>query len=140
MTPDCIFCAIVAGAAPATVVHETDTTLAFLDIRPVTTGHTLVIPKAHSAGLADLDPAIAGDVFRTGRLLAAAVRRGLGADGVNLVMNDGRAAFQTVFHSHLHVVPRHDGDRIRFVAGFVTRRPGDLARTGEAIRAAVVAD
>ncbi|MBY6366421.1 HIT family protein [Rhodococcoides corynebacterioides] len=140
MTPECVFCDIVAGRAPATVVHETDTTLAFLDIRPVTTGHTLVIPKVHSSGLADLDPAVAGEVFRTGQLLARAVRRGLDADGVNLVMNDGRAAFQTVFHSHLHVVPRHDGDRIRFVAGFVTRRPGDLARTGDAIRAAAAAD
>lgn len=135
---DCIFCEIVARRAPATVVHETESVLAFLDIRPVTRGHTLVIPKAHSSGLAQLDPAVGGEVFAAGQILAAAMRRStLAADGVNLAMNDGRAAFQTVFHSHLHVVPRHHGDRIRFVAGMITRRQSEPEATARAIRDAL---
>lgn len=135
---ECVFCDIVDGHAPATVVHETDTVLAFLDIRPVTRGHTLVIPKTHSSGLAELDPAVGADVFATGQTLAAAMRRStIAADGVNLAMNDGRAAFQTVFHSHLHVVPRHHGDKVRFIAGFLTRRQSEPEATAAAIRAAL---
>ncbi|MGB7364289.1 MAG: HIT family protein [Rhodococcus sp. (in: high G+C Gram-positive bacteria)] len=135
---ECVFCDIVAGRAPATVVYETDSVLAFLDIRPVTRGHTLVVPKVHSSGLASLDPGVGGKVFAAGQTLAAAMRRStLAADGVNLAMNDGRAAFQTVFHTHLHVVPRHHGDRIRFVAGMLTRRQSEPEATARAIRDAL---
>ncbi|MBY6540190.1 HIT family protein [Rhodococcus sp. BP-349] len=135
---ECVFCDIVARRAPATIVHETDSVLAFLDIRPVTRGHTLVVPKVHSSGLETLDPAVGGQVFAAGQALAGAMRRStLAADGVNLAMNDGRAAFQTMFHSHLHVVPRHHGDRIRFVAGMITRRQSEPEATARAIRAAL---
>jgi len=133
---NCIFCGIVAGDAPANIVLDTDDILAFLDIRPVTRGHVLVIPKAHSTDLESLEPSIGKAMFDAGQQIAKALRRSdLRADGSNLVLNDGKAAFQTVFHTHLHVVPRWNGDKLRFVAGFLTRRPKDQEATAEAIRA-----
>ncbi|MGV9678134.1 HIT family protein [Nocardia sp. NPDC003482] len=132
----CIFCRIVAGSAPSTRVYEDDTLLAFLDIRPITRGHTLVVPKQHATDLDELDHALGARVFTLGHRLAKAVRRSdLNADGANLVLNDGRAAFQTVGHVHLHVVPRKHGDRWGFATGFVLRRPHDTESTAAAIRA-----
>lgn len=135
---DCIFCDIVAGSAPARIVYQDDAVLGFLDIRPVTRGHTLLIPRAHSAGLADLDPGIAERLFAAGHRVGVAMRTcDLGADGVNLALNDGAAAFQTVFHTHLHVVPRRDGDRLRFAKGFLTRRSFGADGAAESLRAAL---
>lgn len=133
---DCVFCLIVAGAAPATKVYEDDAVCAFLDIRPVTRGHTLVVPKAHADELEDLDPELGAEVFRVGHRLARAVRRGgLAGDGANIVVNDGTAAFQTVGHVHLHVVPRKHGDKLSFAKGFLLRRPHEPKATAAAIRA-----
>ncbi|WP_199742801.1 HIT family protein [Nocardia stercoris] len=132
----CIFCAIVAGTAPATVVHEDEHLIAFLDIRPITRGHTLIVPKRHATNLDDLTPADSARIFAFGHRLARALRRGeLHADGANLVLNDGSAAFQTVHHVHLHVVPRRRGDTLGFAAGFLLRRPHDPIATAAAIRA-----
>lgn len=132
---DCVFCRIVAGEAPATKVYEDDTLCAFLDIRPIARGHILVIPKRHATELEDLDPDTGAELFRAGHRLALAIRRGgLAADGANLILNDGTAAFQTVPHVHLHVVPRRHGDKLRFAAGFLLRRPHDAASTAAAIR------
>ncbi|MEU8897098.1 HIT domain-containing protein [Nocardia sp. NPDC048505] len=136
----CVFCRIVAGTAPATKVYEDDTLCAFLDIRPIARGHTLIIPKAHAADLADLDADTGARLFRTGHRLALAVRRGpLAADGANLVLNDGKAAFQTVAHVHLHVVPRHTGDKLSFAKGLLLRRPHDTESTAAALRAGLAA-
>lgn len=126
----------MAGSDPATKIFEDDLLLAFLDIRPITRGHTLVIPKSHATDLTELDPALGAKVFEFGHRLAKAVRRSdLGADGANLVLNDGKAAFQTVHHVHLHVVPRRKGDTLTFAKGFVMRRPHDREATAAAIRA-----
>lgn len=134
----CVFCDIVAGTSPSHIVYSDDDVVAFLDISPVTRGHTLVVPRTHSAGLADLDPEVGGLVFAAGQRIAMAMRRStIRADGVNLAMNDGRAAFQTVFHSHLHVVPRHARDKLSFAKGFITRRAGDLESTAAELRAAL---
>jgi histidine triad (HIT) family protein len=133
---DCIFCTIVKGDAPSTKVYEDDDVLAFLDIRPVTRGHVLVIPKTHATELKDLDPDLGTKVFRVGHSLAMAVRQSdLKADGANLVINDGKSAFQTVGHVHLHVIPRQSGDKLRFVGGLVLRRSNDPKGTAAAIRA-----
>ncbi len=113
---DCPFCSIVEGEAGASVVSETDETLAFADLNPATEGHTLVIPKQHAAGLADLDPAVGGRLFEEGMAVAAAAREALDPDGINFFLADGVAAGQEVFHVHLHVVPRYEGDDVRFVA------------------------
>lgn len=137
---DCVFCRIVAGEAPATKIYEDDTLCAFLDIRPVARGHTLIIPKKHATELEDLDAETGAHIFRAGHRLALAIRRSsLAADGANLVLNDGTAAFQTVPHVHLHVIPRRHGDKMSFAKGFLLRRPHPPAPTAAAIRAGIAA-
>ncbi|OBY30947.1 HIT family protein [Mycolicibacter kumamotonensis] len=134
----CVFCAVVAGDAPAVRIFEDDDYLAFLDIRPFTRGHTLVIPKQHSVDLTDTPPETLAGMLAVGQRIARASRdSGLHADGNNLVINDGRAAFQSVFHIHLHVVPRRNGDKLSFAKGMVVRRDPDRERTGELLRAAL---
>src|SRR5919112_4662522 len=108
---DCIFCAIVAGSAPASIVYEDADLLAFLTIGPVTPGHLLIIPKRHAPFLADLDEATGARMFAVAMRLAQALRAsGLRCEGINLFLADGEAAFQEVFHTHLHVIPRFVGD------------------------------
>ncbi|MDY6809458.1 HIT domain-containing protein [Gordonia sp. HNM0687] len=137
----CVFCAIVDGTAPSRIVYRDDAVIGFLDIRPVTRGHTLVVPRQHSSGLDDLEPHLGGRLFAAGQRLSAAMKSGeLSADGVNLVVNDGRAAFQTVFHTHLHVVPRHNGDKLSFAKGLVVRRDPDPDTTAEMLRSALESD
>jgi histidine triad (HIT) family protein len=107
----CVFCDIVAGRLPASIIHEDAVVLAFLDIRPFTPGHTLVIPKQHAPFLADLDEEIATHLFAVTRRVAAALRRAeLRTAGVNLFLSDGEAAGQEIFHLHMHVFPRFAGD------------------------------
>jgi histidine triad (HIT) family protein len=103
---ECVFCEIVAGRAAASVVYDDDLVLAFCDIEPFTAGHTLIIPKRHAAGLSDVDAASAERMFAVGQRIAAAARATLECPGVNLFLADGAAAWQTVFHLHLHVIPR----------------------------------
>ncbi|NUP29920.1 MAG: HIT family protein [Nocardia sp.] len=137
---DCVFCRIVAGAAPAHRVYEDDTVTAFLDIRPITRGHTLVIPKRHATDLSELDAETGAELFRVGHRIARAVQGpGFAADGANLLINDGRAAFQTVAHVHLHVIPRSHGDKFRFATGLVLRRSHEPERVAAALRADLAA-
>ncbi len=110
----CVFCAIVAGSAPASVLYDDDRVLAFLDIRPITPGHLLVIPKHHAPYLANLDEDIGAHMYRVATRLAQALRvSDLRCEGVNLFLADGEAAGQEVFHVHLHVFPRFAGDKVR---------------------------
>jgi histidine triad (HIT) family protein len=111
--PDCLFCKIVAGEIPATIVAEDERTLAFMDINPATRGHALVIPREHAADVFAIDPADLQAVALAAQRLARRAREQLGADGVNLLNSSGPAAWQTVFHFHLHVIPRYDGDPLR---------------------------
>lgn len=110
MSEDCIFCRIVAGEIPGRVVHETDTTLAFLDANPLAPGHTLVVPKEHHERLNDTPPALAADVMAALREVTIAVEDAVGADGSNVAFNNGAAAGQEVAHLHGHVIPRFEGD------------------------------
>lgn len=111
--PDCIFCKIVAGELAATIVDEDERTIAFMDISPATRGHALVIPRVHSR---DIFEASAEDLQATAlaaQRLARRAKERLGADGVNLLNSAGRAAWQTVFHLHIHVIPRYRDDPLR---------------------------
>ena len=111
MDPYSIFADIVAGRAPSSKVYEDADVLAFMDIRPMTPGHLLVIPKVAARSLAELDPAVGGKLFQVGQRLAAALRVSeVACDGVNLFLADGEVAGQEVFHVHLHVIPRTRGD------------------------------
>lgn len=107
----CPFCAIASGKGEASVVHQDETAVAFMDRYPVTPGHLLVIPRQHVVGLEDLDTATGAHVWSLAHDLARALRRSrVRCEGINLLLCDGQAAFQTVFHLHLHVIPRYAGD------------------------------
>ncbi len=111
--PVCIFCKIVAGDLPATVVDEDERTIAFMDIAPATRGHALVIPRAHAPDLLSVDAEDLTAVALASQRLAVRVKERLQADGVNLINSCGATAWQTVFHFHVHVIPRYDGDPLR---------------------------
>jgi histidine triad (HIT) family protein len=111
--PDCLFCRIVSGDIPATKVHEDERTVAFMDINPGTRGHLLVVPREHAADLLEIPDADLEAVAGPGQLLARRISERLGADGVNLLNSCGSAAWQTVFHFHLHVIPRYGGDPLQ---------------------------
>lgn len=106
-----IFARIVSGEIPSAKVYEDDHTYAFLDINPASRGHTLVICKEERAGLLDLPPELAAAVARTTQLVARALVDALAPDGFNIVQNNGAAAGQVVFHYHVHIIPRWEGDR-----------------------------
>ncbi|NNH08825.1 HIT family protein [Cellulomonas fimi] len=140
MSDDCIFCGVVAGTVESSRVYEDDAVLAFMDIQPVTNGHLLVIPKAHAASLEDLDEELGATMFRAGHRLAAALRAsGLPCDGVNMFLADGEAAFQEVFHVHLHVFPRTPGDGFRIDADWRVRPRAELDDSAALVRAALPA-
>lgn len=108
---DCVFCKILSGEFASSMVYRDDMCSAFLDIQPVNPGHLLVIPNKHVPYLADLDPNTGAHLFRVGQRLAAVLRASsLDCEGVNFFLADGEAAMQEVFHVHLHVFPRFDGD------------------------------
>ncbi|MEN0130132.1 MAG: HIT family protein [Brevundimonas sp.] len=135
---DCVFCAIVAGRERASLVFEDETVVAFMDLHPVTPGHLLVVPRVHAVGLEDLDVATGAHVWSIGHELARALRRSdLGPEGINVFVCDGEVAFQTVFHFHLHVIPRYRGDGWRIVPAPLVRDRSLLDGDALAIREAV---
>ena len=133
---DCVFCAIVAGDAPASVVDGDEELLAFMDARPVNAGHLLVIPRAHASGLRDLPAATGGRMFEMAQRLAAALYdcEAITCEGVNLFLADGAAAFQEVFHVHVHVVPRFSGDGFRLDASWRTAERDELDAVAAELR------
>jgi histidine triad (HIT) family protein len=119
---DCIFCEIAAGRASASLVYEDEIALVFMDIQPVNPGHMLVIPRWHAAFLADLDEVTGAHLFRIAMRMATALRRsGIRCEGINMFLADGEAAFQEVFHVHLHVFPRFAGDPFKIEADWSVR-------------------
>jgi histidine triad (HIT) family protein len=120
--PDCLFCKIVAGELPSTLVREDERTVAFMDINPATRGHVLVIPREHSTNLLEIGEEDLAACAAAAKELTALVSERLGASGVNLLNSCGRDAWQTVFHFHLHVIPRYPGDPLRLPW---TPGPGD---------------
>jgi histidine triad (HIT) family protein len=111
--PNCIFCKIVAGELPGTIVDEDERTIAFMDINPATRGHALVVPREHVADIYAIDPETLAAVAVAAKRLAGRAVQALDADGVNLMNSAGAAAWQTVFHFHVHVIPRYAGDPLR---------------------------
>jgi len=134
MADDCIFCKIVAGELPATRIDEDERTLAFMDIAPWTRGHALVIPKAHATDLGEIGEEDLAAVAAMAKRVALRQKERLGAEGVNLLNAFGAAAWQTVFHFHMHVIPRYGGDGMQPPA-----RPGagggedEIKAAGEAL-------
>lgn len=115
MADDCVFCKIVRGDLPSFKVYEDDKTIAFLDIRPVSAGHTLVIPKNHATNIYDIPQDDWAAVAETVRILASKIDAALETDGMNIAMNNREGAGQTVHHPHVHIIPRYHGDGIRLM-------------------------
>lgn len=147
---ECVFCKVVSGVLPSSMVYRDDLCCAFMDVQPVNPGHVLVVPIEHSAFLSELNPATGGHMFAVAQRLAAALylataagdSLGLRCQGVNLVLSDGPVAGQEIWHAHLHVIPRFEGDGcgFRFGPGYARRQPpqrDELDRTAGEIRAAL---
>jgi histidine triad (HIT) family protein len=132
---DCVFCKIVAKQIPATVVHEDEDTLAFMDIGQVNPGHVLVAVKKHAENIFALDDALAAAVFRSAARVARAIRGAFAPQGLSVYQANGAAAGQTVLHLHIHLVPRHEGDGMALTWPVKNPPREKLAEYAEKIRA-----
>ena len=130
---DCIFCQIVAGDIPAARIYEDDDVLAFLDIRPVSKGHALLMPKAHWRDIFDAPPEALATVAQRIPLVAKAVQKAVNAEGLNIYQNNAPAAGQVVFHLHYHIIPRHAGDDAFGPWSHVNYDEGEAQRIAERI-------
>lgn len=138
---DCIFCNIIQGQIPSVKVYEDDDVVAFLDISQVTPGHTLLVPKVHVADIFDYDADLAARVFSKVPLIARSLRQAFPEmKGLNIANNNGKLAYQSVFHSHIHFVPRytdHDGLSMTWADNSKLTSAEDLTQRGAKIRQAV---
>ena len=128
----CVFCKIIAGEIPSTAVYEDDDFKAILDVNPAARGHVIIVPKKHAADIFELEDEEAAKVFPIAKKIATALKKTYGCDEVNVLQNNGEAAGQTVFHLHVHVVPRYYGDGVN-----IMWKPGetpDLNEVAEEIR------
>ena len=137
----CIFCDIIAGRGPASFVYEDEVVVAFMTIGPVNPGHVLVVPRKHTAYMSEMDEHTGAYLFRVTMRVAGAIRRsGVRCEGINLFLADGEAAFQEVFHVHMHVFPRLKGDAFKLSADWsVQPSRGELDEVAGAIQRAVSA-
>jgi histidine triad (HIT) family protein len=135
---DCIFCQIVAGDAPCDLVHEDELTMTFMDLFPVGKGHLLVVPKAHSENLFEIPEPALEQVVRHTRRLALVLRQVFSPDGIGVHQLNGAAAGQTVFHYHMHLIPRWDGDP-RQIHGRVRGDPAEMTENARLISKALSA-
>ncbi len=124
---NCVFCDIVSGQAPASIVYENEVALAFMDIYPVHPGHTLVVPRTHVVNLASCPTELVGELFQLSARIAPAIATATDAAGFNVWTANGKAAGQEVFHLHLHILPRYHDDTfgLRFPKGYPEEAPRD---------------
>lgn len=137
MENDCIFCKIANGEIPASTVYEDDMFRVILDMSPATKGHALILPKKHMANIFEMDEETAEKVFVLAAKVAKGMKSALNCDGLNIVQNNGEVAGQTVFHFHMHIIPRYNGDgqNINWVPG--TSEAGEREHIVQQIRSAV---
>lgn len=131
--PDCLFCRIISGEIPGTIVDQDESTVAFMDINPATRGHALVVPRRHSRDLIEIEREDLEATIVAAQRLARRMRERLGADGINLLNSCGQAAWQTVFHFHIHVIPRYDGDPLRLPWTPAPGDPEEIAAAAQAL-------
>lgn len=133
---DCIFCQIIKGDLPCVKVYEDDDVLAFLDIHPVNLGHALVVPKAHYVNILDTPNDVLAKLMAAVIKIAPAILKAVGADSFNLGVNNGATAGQVIWHTHFHVMPRHEGDGYK-LWGAKVYGPGEMEKIGEDIKASL---
>jgi histidine triad (HIT) family protein len=132
--PDCLFCKIVEGTIPALIVDEDERTVAFMDINPATRGHALVVPRRHARDLLEIEPDELEATILAAQRLARKASERLSADGVNLLNSCGQAAWQTIYHFHIHVIPRYEGDPLRLPWTPAEGDPEEIAAAADALR------
>ena len=131
---DCLFCGILDGSIPSQQVGSDELTMSFMDINPATPGHALVIPRAHSADLLEIEPEDLSACSAAAQRLAKRMMDVLDADGINLVNSCGEVAFQTVFHFHIHVIPRYEGDPLKLPWVPTEGDPDEIATVAQKLR------
>jgi histidine triad (HIT) family protein len=134
MAEDCLFCKIVAGEIPAERIDEDEHTIAFMDINPWTRGHALVIPREHSRNLYEIGQEDLSRTAAAAKRLALRMKERLGCDGINLINSCEAAAWQTVFHFHVHVIPRYVGDPLQLPVRPQRADQDELARVAQELR------
>ncbi|MBS3736105.1 MAG: HIT family protein [Candidatus Bipolaricaulota bacterium] len=135
---DCVFCDIVSGGIDAHVVFENDQALAFLDANPLVDGHTVIVPKKHVERFSEMPREVIGGTFSAVREVNKSILSGLGADGANLGLNDGKAAGQAIPHTHVHVIPRYDGDGGGSLHSIISGEASeDLEKVAEKLKSAI---
>lgn len=133
MKSDCIFCKIIAGEIPSATVYEDEDFKAIMDIFPAAKGHVIILSKRHSANLFELDDDTAAKALPVARKIAGAIQAELNCDGMNLLQNNGEAAGQTVFHFHMHLIPRYLGDQVKTTWAQGKYEDGEAAALAAAI-------
>jgi histidine triad (HIT) family protein len=131
---DCLFCGILDGSIPSQQVDSDQLTMSFMDINPATPGHALVIPRAHSPDLLEIEPEDLSACSAAAQRLAKRMKDVLDADGINLVNSCGEVAFQTVFHFHIHVIPRYEGDPLKLPWVPTEGDPDEIATVAQKLR------
>jgi histidine triad (HIT) family protein len=139
MSADCLFCGIVAGEVPAQVLDSDESTVAFMDINPATRGHALVVPRRHSADLLEISDEDLERTMLAARRLATTMEQALSPDGFNIINSCRPAAWQTVFHFHVHVIPRYDDDPLKLPWIPRGADSDEIAATADLIRGGVEA-
>ena len=134
---DCIFCKIANGAIPSATVYEDEAFRVILDIAPAAKGHALILPKEHYDNLWELGADESAKVLAIAAKVSAAQKKALGCDGVNILQNNGVAAGQTVFHFHMHLIPRYDNDEVVIPWNTLSYEDGEAAAVCEQIKAAM---
>ena len=131
---DCIFCRIISGEIPSTTIYENSKFKVIMDIAPANKGHVLILPKEHYDNIYDIDTATAGELFELAAMTARALKSVLGCDGMNILQNNGTGAGQTVFHFHIHIIPRFEDDTVNIGWKELSYEDGEMEQLREAIR------
>ena len=131
---DCLFCKIIAGEIPCTKIYEDDTLLAFLDIYPTNIGHTLVIPKVHHINLYETPDETLAHMISVVKKLSITIKSALSADGINIEINNDSSAGQIIFHTHIHIVPRFEGDGFKHWKGARGYNEGEMEEVAQMIQ------
>lgn len=130
---ECIFCKIITGVIPSTIIYEDELFKAIMDISPAAKGHVIILPKRHSADLLELDEETASKALLVAKKIAVAMKEELSCDGINMLQNNGEAAGQTVFHYHIHLIPRFKNDEVRITWIHESYEEGEAVKLAAAI-------
>ncbi|SHO53847.1 HIT family protein [Anaerocolumna xylanovorans] len=133
MINNCVFCSIIGHEIPSATIYEDEKVIAILDIAPSAKGHTVLIPKNHSRDIFELPEEEAAHIFTVAKKIAGALKEELNCDGINILQNNGKTAGQTVFHFHVHVIPRYEDDTVKLTWTPGEYREGEMQKLAETL-------